>query len=208
MKAPVSPGSVVASYAGVRPLYDDEAAAPSAITRDYVFDIESGPGRPPLLSIFGGKITTYRRLAEHALQKLAPFLPRLAPGWTGSAPLPGGDLPDGDFDGFVRRLRTGRPWLPPRLARRLARAYGTRVEHILADARALADLGADLGAGLTEREAAYLVETEWARTPEDILVRRSRLALHGGAELQARVEQWLAKRESMREPHGAVTGVS
>jgi glycerol-3-phosphate dehydrogenase len=192
----------------VRPLYDNAAAAPSAITRDYVFDIESGPGRPPVLSIFGGKITTYRRLAEHALQKLSPFLPGLAPSWTGSAPLPGGDIPDGDFDGFLRRLMAERSWLPPPLAHRLARAYGTRVERILGDARALVDLGANFGAGLTEREASYLVQTEWARTTDDILLRRSRLALHGGAEVRARVEQWLEKRQPARETRAEVTGVA
>jgi glycerol-3-phosphate dehydrogenase len=193
----VRPADVVWSYSGVRPLYDDSAANPSAITRDYVFDIEAGDGRPPVLSVFGGKITTYRRLAEHAVEKLKPFLPGLAGSWTARAPLPGGDMPDADFDCFRGRIQAERPWLPPALAERLARAYGTRIERLLDGAKRLADLGEDLGAGLTEREIAYLVDTEWARTPDDILWRRSKLGLHGGAALRARVTDHLAR---MNEP--------
>jgi len=190
---------VVWSYSGVRPLYDDDAQNPSAITRDYVFDVEAGEGRPPVLSIFGGKITTYRRLAEHALEKLAPFLPGLPGPWTARARLPGGDLPDADFEGFLRCVQAERPWLPPDLARRLARAYGTRIERMLDDASHLADLGEDLGAGLTEREVAYLIGTEWARTPEDILWRRSKLGLHGGAALRTRLAERLARTPALAE---------
>jgi glycerol-3-phosphate dehydrogenase len=187
---PVAPADVVWSYAGVRPLYDDAAANPSAVTRDYVFDIDAGAGRPPVLSIFGGKITTYRRLAEHALAKLAPHLPGLKPAWTGTAPLPGGDFRD--FAAFLDELRRRRPWLPEALARRLARAYGTRVERILGDAESLADLGEDLGAGLTEREVAYLVGSEWAVEPDDILWRRGKLGLHGGEVLAQRLAAHLS----------------
>ena len=188
---PVRPVDVVWSYAGVRPLYDNAAANPSAITRDYVFDIEAGEGRPPVLSVFGGKITTYRRLAEHALEKLKPFLPDFTGPWTGTAPLPGGDMPGADFDAFLARVQAKKPWLPPGLARRLARAYGTRVERLLGGAKRLDDLGVDFGAGLTEREVAYLVETEWARTADDILWRRSKLGLHGGPALRGRVAEYL-----------------
>lgn len=187
---PVTRDDVVWSYSGVRPLYDDAAADPSVVTRDYVFDNDAGEGRPPVLSIFGGKITTYRRLAEHALAKLAPSLPALGPAWTGSASLPGGDM--ADFESFLADLEARKPWLPAGLARRLARAYGTRVERLLGDAEQLADLGEDLGAGLTEREVDYLVETEWAETAEDILWRRSKLGLHGGAALAKRLRARLA----------------
>ena len=190
---PVRPADVVWSYAGVRPLYDNAAAHPSATTRDYVFDIEAGEGRPPVLSVFGGKITTYRRLAEHALEKLRPFLPGVPGPWTGAAPLPGGDMPGADFDAFLARVQVEKPWLPPSLARRLARAYGTRVERLFGGAKRLDELGEDFGAGLTEREVTYLIETEWARTPEDILWRRSKLGLHGGPALQGRVVEHLAR---------------
>ncbi|HEX8167649.1 MAG TPA: glycerol-3-phosphate dehydrogenase [Beijerinckiaceae bacterium] len=187
---PVTPADVVWSYSGVRPLYDDASGNPSAMTRDYVFDVDAGEGRPPVLSVFGGKITTYRRLAEHALEKLSLLLPGLGRAWTAGAPLPGGDFSGADFDAFLAQLMRARPWLPADLARRLARAYGTRTERILGDAASLADLGEDLGAGLTEREASYLVEAEWARTADDILWRRSKLGLHGGEALKRRVEAW------------------
>lgn len=188
-----TPQDVVWTYSGVRPLYDDSAANPSAVTRDYVFDIAGGKdGQAPLLSIFGGKITTYRRLAEHAMDKLKPFLPQAAagmPAWTGSAPLPGGDLPGGDFPAFLADFAARHPWLPAPLARRYARAYGTRADTLMSGARSLVDLGADFGGGLFEREVAYLVAYEWARTADDILWRRSKLGLRvppeGRAELEA-----------------------
>jgi glycerol-3-phosphate dehydrogenase len=184
LRRPVSPGDVVWTYSGVRPLYDEDASATaSTVTRDYTFDLQAPGGGPPLLSIYGGKITTYRRLAEHALDKLSPSFPGLGPSWTASAPLPGGDLPGGDFDTFLAELQSRHPWLGAPLARRLARAYGTRAVRLIGDARSLADLGRDLGAGLTEREVAYLVDTEWAQTAHDILWRRSKLGLHGGAKL-------------------------
>ena len=176
-KRAVSPGDVVHAYSGVRPLYDDAAANASAVTRDYVLDVDGGQGTPPILSVFGGKITTYRRLAEHAMQKLLPFLqaPRPAP-WTGSAPLPGGDL-GGPFDEYEARFKAGHPWMPPALAHRLLRAYGSRVERIVDGARGMAGLGADLGAGLTEAELEHLVRDEWAREVDDVLWRRSKLGL-------------------------------
>jgi glycerol-3-phosphate dehydrogenase len=194
LRHPIRPEDAVWSYAGVRPLYDDASGNPSAITRDYVFDVDAGPDRPPVLSIFGGKITTYRRLAEHALEKLEPFLGAPKPAWTGTRPLPGGDMPGADFERYLDALRSARPWLPADLARRLARAYGTRVERLLAGANSLRDLGEDLGAGLSERELEYLVSTEWARTADDVLWRRSKLGLHGDAALASRVEAWLAKQ--------------
>ena len=193
LKEPVRPERVVWSYAGVRPLYDDASADPSVMTRDYVFDLAGGEGDPPVLSVFGGKITTYRRLAEHALLKLQPFLPGLAGPWTGRTPLPGGDIPDGDVDAFHAKLCRDKPWLPPDLAGRLVRAYGTRVEGLLGEARRLDDLGRDFGAGLTEREVAYLVREEWARTADDILWRRSKIGLTGGAAVRADLTGHLAQ---------------
>ncbi|HEX2725219.1 MAG TPA: glycerol-3-phosphate dehydrogenase, partial [Beijerinckiaceae bacterium] len=191
---PVRPEEVVWTYAGVRPLYDDASADPSTITRDYVFDMVAGDGRPPVLSVFGGKITTYRKLAEHALARLGPMLPTNKGPWTSDAPLPGGDLPGGDCEAFATRLQKGPPWLPREQARRLARSYGTRVARLLEGATRLDDLGQDFGGGLTEREVAYLVEHEWARTAEDILWRRTKLGLTGDAALRARLEAYLAGR--------------
>lgn len=183
-RKPVAPDDIVWSFAGVRPLYDDASANPSAVTRDYVFDLEAPDGSAPLLSIFGGKLTTYRRLAEHALEKLRPHLPAAGAAWTGNAVLPGGDLPDGDAAGFRAALGRSHPWLPPELADRLAASYGTRALRILGEAGGMADLGSELGAGLTEAELAYLVREEWARTAEDVLWRRTKLGLRapGGLE--------------------------
>jgi glycerol-3-phosphate dehydrogenase len=174
---PVTPADVVWSYAGVRPLYDDAAENASAVTRDYVLDLEGAGDQAPRLSVFGGKITTYRRLAEHALEKLAPFLASGKP-WTATEKLPGGDIADLDFERFLAGLRARYPFLPPDLARRLARAYGTRATEILSKAASLADLGVDFGGGLTRAELDYLVAEEWVRAPEDVLWRRSKLGLH------------------------------
>ncbi len=208
---PVTPADVVWSYSGVRPLYDDASESVSEVTRDYVFDIDpvtSGAvgggadgGMAPLLSIFGGKITTYRKLAEHALDKLLPrFRPSQPsrPAWTERATLPGGDLPNADFAAFLNELKAARPWLPGELARRLARAYGTRAETLLGSARGLADLGEDLGAGLHEAEAGYLIDREWAQSAEDILWRRSKIGLHllkgGPKDAAARLDDWICRR--------------
>ncbi len=178
LRASIAPGDVVRAYAGVRPLYDDHAKTASAVTRDYMLDLAGGGGRPALLSVFGGKITTFRRLAEHALEKLAPLLgPGARAGWTAVAPLPGGDMAAGDFERYRAEFGLRYPFLPTRLAERLARAYGTRAERILDGASGLDALGADLGGGMTEAEIAYLVAEEFARTAEDILWRRSKLAL-------------------------------
>ena len=175
----LEPRDVVAEFSGIRPLYDDDATAKaSAVTRDYTFDIDAADGKPPLLSIFGGKITTYRKLAEHALDKLAPFLPRLAKPWTGDAPLPGGDMPDADFDRFQDRFAQQHAFLPPDLARHYARLYGTRAEQLVGDALSLDALGQHFGGLLYEREATFLRETEWARRPDDVLDRRTKHGLH------------------------------
>ena len=203
LRASVAPADVVRSYSGVRPLYDDHAAEASAVTRDYVLDLDAppgaAPGAPPLLSVYGGKITTYRRLAEQALGKLLPALEhplgrQASPGWTATAPLPGGDLPSADFAAWSTDFAARHDFLPPALARRLARAYGTRAARILDGARSLAALGADLGGGLTEAEARYLAAEEFAVTAEDILWRRSKLALHVPAGTAERLARFLRER--------------
>ena len=187
-------GDVAWSYAGIRPLYDDHAGNASAVTRDYVLDLDRGAtgDGAPVLSVFGGKITTYRKLAEHALGELAPLLPQAGPAWTAGATLPGGDF--ADFDTLVEGLVAERPGLPPALLRRLARAYGTDTRALLGDAATLADLGEDLGGGLTVAEVDWLYDREWARTAEDVLFRRSKLGLHVPTGTVERVARHLEAR--------------
>jgi glycerol-3-phosphate dehydrogenase len=175
LKTPVTKDSIVHSFSGVRPLYDDNAENPSAVTRDYVFDVA---GEPPMLSVFGGKITTYRKLAEHALDKLKPFLPGMQDGWTARASLPGGDMPDADFDRFLADLRRARPWLPEALAHHYARLYGTRAKDVLNGARDIDGLGRHFGGLLYQCEIDYLRRAEWAETAEDVLDRRTKHGLH------------------------------
>lgn len=191
---PIGPGDVVWSYAGVRPLYDDEAGDPSSVTRDYKLDLDGGPqgDSPPLVTVLGGKITTYRLLAEHAMSLLCPYFPGLGADWTAKASLPGGDLPDADFERFLDGFHRARPWIPADLARRLARAYGSRASDLLGDAKGLDDLGHDFGAGLYAREVDYLRRYEWARSGEDILWRRGKLGLHCEAGTEAAIDAWLA----------------
>lgn len=192
----IGPDDVVWSYSGVRPLYDDAAANASAVTRDYVLDVSDQDGSLPVLSVFGGKITTYRRLAEHALEKLEEYFPELKPAWTGDAPLPGGDMPDADFEAFLTALKSEAPFLPLETARRLARAYGTRARDILEAARSLSDLGESFDGGLTAREVNYLHDQEWAITAHDILWRRSKLGLQTSAESEARLQAYLDGKAS------------
>jgi glycerol-3-phosphate dehydrogenase len=193
----VAPEDVVWSYAGIRPLYDDATAEAAAVTRDYVLDLDAGDGAAPLLSVFGGKITTYRRLAEHALDKLAPFLAPLAKPWTATAALPGGDIEDLDVERFLAGLRAEYRFLPPDLARRLARAYGTTARAILGRATGLEDLGEDFGGWLTRAELDYLIAQEWARTSEDVLWRRSKLGLHAPAGTADKIAAYLAAAGSV-----------
>jgi glycerol-3-phosphate dehydrogenase len=188
----LGPTDVLASYSGVRPLYDDKAANPSAVTRDYVFDIDAPDGGAPLLSVFGGKITTYRTLAEHALEKLAPFFPEMGGTWTRSAVLPGGVLPESDPVRFSEELARRTPWLPSRVAADYGRRYGTRADDLLRGASSLADLGRHFGAAFYEREARFLIEEEWARTADDILTRRTKHVLHLSRSERADFETWLA----------------
>jgi glycerol-3-phosphate dehydrogenase len=180
LRKPVTPDMVVWTYSGVRPLYDDGSTAPQQATRDYVLKLDAPPDSPALLSIFGGKITTYRRLAETALAMLLPHLPPVSgmgPGWTGRAALPGGDFP---VDGFERQLTAASvryPFIAEPTLRRLLRAYGTRIDRVIGEATCPAELGRVFGADLTEAELRYLVHAEWARIAADVVWRRTRLGL-------------------------------
>jgi glycerol-3-phosphate dehydrogenase len=197
LNAPVRPADVVWSYAGVRSLYDDGASSAQEATRDYVLDLTAEAGEPPLLSIFGGKITTYRRLAEAALAKLRDHLPAASrPSWTGSAPLPGGDFPRDGFERLAEDLARTHPNVGGGLARRLARAYGSRAGCVLEGSRSMADLGRVFGADLTEREVLYLMDQEWAETAEDVLWRRSKLGLRFSAEEAASLDAFMQARLS------------
>jgi glycerol-3-phosphate dehydrogenase len=194
-REPLDARDVAECFSGVRPLYDDGAKNASAATRDYVLDLDAPEGGAPLLSVFGGKITTYRRLAEDAIERLAPQLklPRTER-WTATAPLPGGDMEDGDFDRFLRALRGKYPWLDAATVARLARAYGTRVELILGSACGARDLGTDFGAGLFQAEIDYLIGQEFALTAEDILWRRSKRGQHLSPLEHARVSAYVDSR--------------
>ncbi|WEZ82734.1 glycerol-3-phosphate dehydrogenase [Rhizobium sp. 32-5/1] len=177
-KQQLAKSDIVHCFSGVRPLYDDNAENPSAVTRDYIFEVDGADGKAPLLSVFGGKITTFRKLSEHALEKIRPFFPAMKPGWTAKGTLPGGDMPEADFDQFLGDLRARYRWLPVDLAKHYARLYGTRAHELIGNAAALEDLGQAFGKLLRAREVQFLMETEWARTPQDILERRTKHGLH------------------------------
>jgi glycerol-3-phosphate dehydrogenase len=174
----LSPADVRWSYAGIRPLSDDDERNASKVTRDYKLELHAERSGAPLLSVFGGKITTYRRLAEAALQRMRPFIGGAKQGWTDRAALPGGDIPRGDFASFLSGVRRRWPFLSEQLAHRLARAYGTRISELLGAAKHLDDLGRDFGGGLTSAELEYLQSHEWAETAEDVLWRRTKVGLH------------------------------
>ncbi len=185
----VEPADVVWSYAGVRPLHDDHAAQAAAVTRDYLLDIDAEGA--PILSVFGGKITTYRRLAEHALAKQAGALAGAGGAWTAAAPLPGGDLSPGGSAALAAALVGQLPWLAQGMARRLAASYGGEAWHLLDGVRQQRDLGECFGGDLTARELDWLIAEEWARTAEDVLWRRSKLGLRLSAAAQAAVASYL-----------------
>ncbi|CEJ13759.1 Aerobic glycerol-3-phosphate dehydrogenase [bacterium YEK0313] len=185
-------GDIVSSFSGVRPLYDDAAESASAVTRDYVFELDGEAGTAPLLSIFGGKITTFRKLAEQALDRLVPFFPVMAGAWTASAVLPGGDLPEADFELWRAELARRYPGLPDALRTHYGRLYGSEAPAILGAAAVPADLGRHFGGLLYAREIDHLVRSEWARSPEDILWRRTKHGLHLTAAERADVADWLA----------------
>ncbi len=195
---PVTPKDVVWSYAGVRPLLDDESGDPSAVTRDYLLELDTA--QAPLLTVWGGKITTFRKLAEEAADLLAAPMGTARGAWTHGAPLPGGDLsawigkaqrPDTDFARFAQAMVARYPKLPTTLCQRLARAYGARIDLVLANTEH--GLGAEVAPGLFEAELHYLHEHEWARNADDVLWRRSKLGLHLSAAERAAVADWCAK---------------
>jgi len=191
-RRPVTRDDVVWSYAGVRPLYDDGASRAQEATRDYVLKLDHGAGEAPLLSVFGGKITTYRRLAEAAMAKLTPYFSGVGAPWTATAPLPGGDFPWDGAPALAAELRRDYPFLEGPLSRRLVRQYGTRARAMLDEARCMAELGRDFGAGLTEREVVWQMREEWAREPEDILWRRSKLGLRLDPAGRAALKRFMA----------------
>ena len=177
---PVTPQDVVWTYSGVRPLYNDGAKSATAATRDYVLSLDTGGA--PLLNVFGGKITTYRRLAEGALAKLVPHFPGLKPDWTARVPLPGGDFPHDGVARLTTELAARYPFLTPYWTGRLIRAYGAEATQVLGEARSAADLGRDFGATLTEAEVRWLMAREFARRAEDVVWRRTKLGLRLTAE--------------------------
>lgn len=188
-KVKLRASDVITRFSGVRPLFDDGKGNPSAVTRDYVFDLDNQQDAP-LLHVFGGKITTFRKLAEHALQQLAPFFPNMGADWTRSATLPGGEIANADFDSFLEEIKTRWPWLPQPLRKHYARLYGARMSTLLGTAGSLSDLGEHFGGQLYEAEVRYLVQYEWAQQPEDILWRRTKHQLHLSAAQRTVFSQW------------------
>ncbi|OIV46673.1 glycerol-3-phosphate dehydrogenase [Sodalis sp. TME1] len=194
-KRPLGREDIVWTYSGVRPLCDDESDPPQAVTRDYTLSLSDEDGKAPLLSVFGGKLTTYRKLAEHALEKLAHYYPHAKGAWTRNAVLPGGDFA-GTRDDYAAVLRRKFSFLPEALARRYSRTYGTRSEQLLAGAAGLTDLGEDFGHGLYEAELRYLVAQEWVVTLDDAIWRRTKLGMWLDEAQQARITDWLAQHVS------------
>ncbi len=192
-RASIEAADVVWAFAGVRSLYDDGSRKPQDIGRDYVLVVDEPVREAPLLTVYGGKITTYRRLAEDALSKLAHFFPR-SQAWTAHSPLPGGDFVYDSIDTLVARTRRIWPFLTADHARRLTEAYGTRIDNVLKNVTKADDLGLRFGADLTEAEVCYLMETEWARSADDVLWRRSKLGLRLSDSERAGLERYMAHR--------------
>ncbi len=188
----LTPEQVVYSWSGVRALVDDKTANLSSNSREYQLELTTDEqGKVPLLNVLGGKLTTYRALAEKALEKLLPFFPHMGPAWTSGAPLPGGDLATKDLNHFIENLAEIFPWLPAQLALRYAQNYGTITYHILKECHQLEDLGYHFGHGLYEKEVLYLVEKEWARHADDILWRRTKLGLFLTEAQRDELQKWL-----------------
>ena len=186
---PISAADIVHSYAGVRPLYDDGSDNPSEVTRDYVLKVDHEAHRAALLTVFGGKITTYRRLAEEALENLEPFFPKLRGPWTANEELPGGDV--GHFNAFRDAMHARYPKLGRELVDGVVHRHGARATKVLKEARVSEDLGKYFGAGLTQREIEYLVKEEWAQSAEDVLWRRTKCGLHMTPEQREAVDAFM-----------------
>ncbi|HID68058.1 MAG TPA: glycerol-3-phosphate dehydrogenase [Roseibacterium sp.] len=198
LSEPVTETDVIWSYSGVRPLYDDGASSATAATRDYVLSMKDADGAP-LLSVFGGKITTYRKLAEAAMDKMSVHFPQMTGAWTATAPLPGGDFPVAGaatlISGLMREYDfLGRPW-----ATRLFRTYGTQARRILGTARNADDLGRGFAATVTQAEIDWAIQNEWVRSAEDFLWRRSKLGLRFDADQTKALESYIAKRITVAE---------
>jgi glycerol-3-phosphate dehydrogenase len=191
----IGAADVVWTFAGVRSLYDDGARKAQDLGRDYTLVLDERYGEAPLLTVYGGKITTYRRLAEEVLARLMHFFPRSRP-WTAQSYLPGGDFVYDGFETLVDRTQRSWPFLTPGHARRLVRAYGTRAERVLDKATGIDDLGTRFGADLTAAEVRYLMRKEWAQTAEDVLWRRSKLGLRFSPEQTALLERFMASAAS------------
>jgi glycerol-3-phosphate dehydrogenase len=197
MAKPVAPSDVVWTYSGVRPLFDDGDDDPSAVTRDYHLEVDAGSGAP-LLSVFGGKITTYRRLAEHALRDLAPYYPHMGAPWTDSRALADGELADAPtfqeaFERFVEGAIAVKGGLPKELLRALAHRHGAGLDDLLDGVRTVADLGRHFGGWLYETEARYFMREEWAVEPDDVLWRRTKEGLHMSEAQRAAFAAWMAE---------------
>ncbi len=194
-KRQIGHADILWRYSGVRPLCDDESASPSAMTRDYTLEVSADEqGKAPVLHVFGGKLTTYRRLAEAALAGLKPYFPEMKGSWTRTGTLPGGDIGSDDFEHWLESLRSRYGWLPSELAVRLGNAYGSRVEALLTGCQSLADLGLHFGAGLYQREVEFLIAQEWARSADDIVWRRSKLGLRLSAEQIQTLDRFVRER--------------
>lgn len=191
---PVTKDDIVWSYSGVRPLYDDGAKSATAATREYVLTLDDSAA--PALNVFGGKITTYRKLAQGAMSKLSPFFPGLAENWTAGVPLPGGDFPVNNVHRLTSGLMRDYPFLDPVWARRLFRAYGTETREVLGAATSATDLGRNFGANLTEQEVKWLMANEYAATAEDIVWRRSKLGLRLTESEIAALDSWMQERDT------------
>lgn len=187
---------VVWSYCGIRPLFDDGTKNVSKITRDYTLRVDCAANTPPILSVFGGKITTYRTLAEHALEKLAPWFPQMQAPWTASAFLPGGDLAGITLQEFIQQLHKDYPVLPEAVATALTHRHGSTARAVLGDAKCTDDLGACFGGTLYAREVDYLVQHEWAHSAEDVLWRRTKTGLHADASQKQALADYLTKRST------------
>jgi glycerol-3-phosphate dehydrogenase len=180
------------AFSGVRPLLDDESDSPQAVTRDYTFEVDAPAGMAPILSVFGGKLTTYRKLSELAVDDLVEYFEHAGPAWTMQSTLPGGDFKD--QASLQAQLNSNYPWLPIELCARYVRSYGTLIYQILRDAKVLTDLGQHFGAGLYALEVNYLVTHEWACNVDDILWRRSKLGLFLSTTEKANLADYLQTR--------------
>ena len=196
-KKQLSRDDIVHTYSGVRPLCNDESDNPSAVTRDYTLALSGTSGEAPLLSVFGGKLTTYRKLAESAMAQLAPYFTQMRPSWTATATLPGGENMSTP-EALADAIRSKYDWVPSEIARRWSTTYGSRTWRLLEGVQSLADMGDHLGGGLYTREVDYLCAEEWATQPQDILWRRSKLGLFTTPEEQEKVQRYLSKVEHNR----------